>query len=307
MRNKQVKLIYFSLGGTELKQISLNWKKIIGYGFVGFTVVLVIISLALGLFTDLLHNWQVTNLTRSNDRLNALLSEMNDKVKTIEDRLQGIEKQDDDLRIFVDLPPINSDVRKLGVGGASNSFPIDMTLGSGNVSEQALKMKSLLDNLSQRVVLAVESRQEIMEKYYQNLRELKQTPSIRPLGGGRVSDKFGYRLDPIIDRFAHHDGVDFSAPRGTDVYASADGKVLEAITRYRPNHSYGKYVLIDHGYGRVTRYAHLETVLVKPGQNITRHTVIGKVGDTGKATGPHLHYEVIVDGKAVDPMNYIFD
>ncbi len=307
MRNKQVKLIYFSLGGTEIKQISLDWKKIIGIAVLTFVVFVIGVAIVLSLFTDLLHNWQVANLMRSNSRLNALLGEMSAKVKSIESKLQNIEKQDDDLRVFVDLPPIDSDIRKLGVGGGSNNLPIEMTLGSGNLSEQALKMKGLLDNLSQRVNLAVESRQEIMEKYYQNLRELKQTPSIRPLGGGRVTDKFGYRLDPFIDKFAHHDGIDFSAPRGTDVYASADGTVIECVTHYRPNQSYGKYVTIDHGYGRMTRYAHLETILVKPGQRVTRHTVIGKVGDTGKATGPHLHYEVIVDGRPVDPMNYIFD
>lgn len=307
MRNKQVKLIYFSLGGTELKQISFGWKKLLGLSFLSLTIILLFISLILGIFTDFFHNWQMSNLTRNNKRLSGLLSEMSKKVQTIESRIQGIEKQDDDLRVFVDLPPINSDIKKLGVGGEISPFPVEMTLGSGNISEQTVKIKSMLDNLSQRAALAMESRQQIAEKYYENLRQLKQTPSIRPLGGGRVTDKFGYRLDPIIDRFAHHDGVDFSAPRGTDVFASADGKVVEVMTRYQPNQSYGKYVIIDHGFGRMTRYAHLETILVKLGQNITRYTVIGKVGDTGKSTGPHLHYEVMVDGKAVDPQNYIFD
>jgi len=307
MHNKQVKLLYFSLGGTELKQISIGWKKIIGFGALAATIILLAVFLIVGIFSGVYHNWQMSNLARNNKRLSSLLGEMNNKVQNIEAKLQGLEKQDDDLRVFVDLPPINNDIKKLGVGGQQTDLAIDLAFGSGSVGEQALKVKSVLDNLSQRAALAVESRQEIMEKYYQNLRRLKQTPSIRPLGGGRVTDKFGFRLDPIIDRFAHHDGVDFSAPRGTDVFASADGTVVEAVTRYQPNQSYGKYVTIDHGFGRMTKYAHLETVLVKVGQTVTRHTVIGKVGDTGKSTGPHLHYEVHVDNKPVDPMNYIFD
>jgi len=205
------------------------------------------------------------------------------------------------------MPTIDSDIKKLGTGGKVNASAIDLAYGSGNVNQQAYQMKDLLDNLSQRAELAVESRQEIMKEYYDNLRRLKQTPSIRPLGGGRVTDKFGYRLDPFIDRFKHHTGVDFSAPRGTEVYASADGKVVETVNDYRPNYDYGKYVLINHGFGRLTRYAHLDQISVKPGQVVNRYTVIGRVGDTGRSTGPHLHYEVIVDGKPVDPFAYILD
>lgn len=307
MRNKQVKLLYFSLGGTELKEISLGWKRIVGLAALSVSLILILLSLTIGIFSEFIKDWQVSHLSRSNSRLQNMLTEMNRKVQLIESKLQTVEKQDDDLRIFVDLPTINNDVKKLGVGGQAIDATIDLAYGSSNVNEQAFKMKSMLENLSQRAELAVESRQEIMKQYYDNLRKLKQTPSIRPVGEGRVTDKFGYRLDPFIDRFKHHDGVDFSAPRGTDVYAVADGKVLEVVTRYRPNQDYGKYVLIDHGFGRKTRYAHLETTLVKEGQTVTRYTVVGKVGDTGRSTGPHLHYEVLVDNKPVDPFNYILD
>lgn len=307
MRNKQVKLLYFSLGGTELKEISLGWKRILGLVALGLTAVFVLVAVSVGIISALFSDYQVAYLHRSNDRLQSLLSEMTNQVRTIEGKLQSVEKQDDDLRVFVDLPTINNDVKKLGVGGSVNASAIDLAYGSGNVNEQAYQMKSLLENLSQRAELAVESRQEIMKQYYTDLRKLKQTPSIRPLGGGRLTDKFGYRLDPFIDRFKHHTGVDFSAPRGTEVYASADGKVIETEHSYRPNYDYGKYVLIDHGFGRLTRYAHLETINVKKGQTVNRYTIIGRVGDTGRSTGPHLHYEVIVNGKPVDPFQYIMD
>lgn len=307
MRNKQVKLIYFSLGGSEQKQVSFGWRKVVSYSALLFLGFFLITTIFLSITTDVFHDWRVSNLSRSNQRLHELLSDMTFQVQSIEEKVQKLEKQDDDLRVFVDMPPINNDVKQLGVGGQTYNLPLDPNSGITNPNEEAIKIRRLLDNLLQRLELAMESRQEITKQYYENLRKLKQTPSIRPIWGGRVTDKFGYRLDPFIDRFLHHDGIDFSAPRGTDIYASADGVVSEIVTRYRPNHSYGKYVIIDHGFGVKTRYAHLETILIKLGQTITRHTIIGKVGDTGKSTGPHLHYEVMVEGKPTDPERFILD
>jgi murein DD-endopeptidase MepM/ murein hydrolase activator NlpD len=307
MQKKHIKLIYFSLGDSEIKQISLGWKKIAGLAAISFAALLVLVSLIIGVFTSLLDNLQVSHLSRSNKQLQTALQEMSFKATSIDHKVAQIEKQDDDLRIYVDMPSINSDVRKMGVGGNSYNVIEKLDTGLYGASEQAIEIKKQLDNLYQRVELASQSRKEIADRYYAKLKELKQTPSIRPVGGSRVTDRYGYRLDPFIGRIMHHDGVDFSAPRGTEVYVSADGIANEVVTRYHPNQSYGKYVIIDHGYGRKTRYAHLETILVKEGQKVNRNTVIGTVGDTGKSTGPHLHYEVIVDGKAVNPENYILD
>ena len=125
--------------------------------------------------------------------------------------------------------------------------------------------------------------------------------------GGRISDKFGYRLDPFIQKIKHHDGVDISAPRGTEVYASADGIVERAKNNYKPNHGYGKEVIINHGNGIKTRYAHLDKINVKPGQRVNRWDIIGWVGNTGRSTGPHLHYEVMANGQHKDPQLYMID
>ncbi|HPI72523.1 MAG TPA: peptidoglycan DD-metalloendopeptidase family protein [bacterium] len=307
MQNKRIKLIYFSLGDSNIKEISLGWKKIVAIAFASFAILLVSVSLIIGAVSALFGNLQVTHLNRSNQRLKQALSEMNGQVKAIENKVELIEKNDDDLRVFVDMPLINSDIRKMGVGGSSPSIIDNLDMGYTGANRQALEIKRLLDNLYQRVELASQSRQEIAERYYKKLKELKQTPSIRPVNGSRVTDRFGYRLDPFIGRTMHHDGVDFSAPRGTEVFASADGVVSETVIHYKPNQSYGRYVIIDHGHGKMTRYAHLDKVLVQPGQRITRNTVIGTVGDTGKSTGPHLHYEVIVDNKPVNPENFILN
>jgi len=307
MRDKHVKLIYFSLGGSEVKQISLGWKRIVGLVTLSFAVLLFLVSLVFGIFTDLFHNWQVAHLSKANAQMQDLLEKMGSKVQSIEGQVKVIEKQDDDLRVFVDMPQINSDVRKLGVGGHAQAAYGTFSSVSENAREQAAQIQTTLENLSQRIELAVESRQLIMQKYRQDLKKLKQTPSVRPLLGGRVTDVFGFRLDPFIDKFKHHEGIDFSAPRGTDVYATADGVVVDATSRYKPNNGYGKEIIIDHGYGILTRYAHLDRILVKPGDVVKRYTIIGKVGDTGRSTGPHLHYEVVTDGKNVNPDEFILE
>jgi murein DD-endopeptidase MepM/ murein hydrolase activator NlpD len=307
MREKHVKLIYFSLGGSEVKQISLGWKRIVGLATLGFAFLLFLVSLILGIFTDLFHNWQVAHLSKANAQMQDLLVKMSQKVENIEGQVKGIERQDDDLRVFVDLPPINSDVRKLGVGGHSQATYGNVSSVSENARDQAAQIQNTLENLTQRIDMAIESRQVIMQKYRDDLKKLKQTPSVRPLLGGRITDVFGFRLDPFIDKFKHHEGIDFSAPRGTDIYATADGVVVVANSHYKPNASYGKEIIIDHGYGVRTRYAHLDRILVKPGDVVKRYTIIGKVGDTGRSTGPHLHYEVITGDKNVNPDEFILE
>jgi len=130
---------------------------------------------------------------------------------------------------------------------------------------------------------------------------LQATPSIRPAGGGWVSSGFGYRVDPFTGRKRLHKGLDFAAMTGTPVYAPADGVVSYAGREG----GYGKIVSIDHGYGLVTRYAHNSRLNVKTGERVKRWQKIAEVGSTGRSSGPHLHYEVRVNGVPVDPENYI--
>ncbi|MBD3374972.1 peptidoglycan DD-metalloendopeptidase family protein [candidate division KSB1 bacterium] len=307
MRNKQIKLIYFSYGGSDVKQISLGWKNIVGFAVATFTILLFFVSVMIGLFTDFYHNWQVNHLNKTNGQLLVFLDEMTEKVKTLQQQVSVLEKEDNDLRVFVDLPQIDSDVRKLGVGGHDQFTINDFSSISDDTRNSALKVKGILDNLERRIQVAQESREEILQKYAQDLKQIKHTPSIRPVVQGRYTDRFGPRIDPLIEQIRPHYGLDISAPRGTPVYATADGVVTDVVERYKPNVGYGKMVEVDHGYGLVTKYAHLHKILVKKGQKITRHTIVGQVGDTGRSTGPHLHYEVVLEGKHKDPENFILN
>lgn len=128
-------------------------------------------------------------------------------------------------------------------------------------------------------------------------------PSLRPVTGGRISSNYGMRIHPVLGRRKMHHGIDIAAPTGTPVYAAADG----LIERANWFSSYGLYISIDHGAALETRYAHLSRVAVAAGDKVRKGDIIGYVGSTGRSTGPHLHYEVRVDGVAVNPNPYMLD
>jgi murein DD-endopeptidase MepM/ murein hydrolase activator NlpD len=165
----------------------------------------------------------------------------------------------------------------------------------------------LLSQLEKNLSKTQELQKTIMEKFEIRRKQLEHIPSIKPLLSGRITDFFGKRVDPFVWRTRHHQGLDIGAPRGTEVFAPANGVIEFVKTTYRRNSGYGKAVVINHGYGVKTLYGHLSDIKVKNGQKIERWDIIGLVGETGRATGPHLHYEVWVDGETCDPLRFILN
>jgi len=159
------------------------------------------------------------------------------------------------------------------------------------------------DMLVQEINLRTESLRALVAQLKERESELARLPSIWPALTGRraISSPYGYRKDPFTLRVRHHDGMDIRAPSGTPVVATADGKVSFAGW----DGDYGKIVRINHGNGTITCYGHLKSYNVKPGQAVKRGDVIGKVGSTGRSTGAHIHYEVHVNGKTVNPSKYL--
>jgi len=180
------------------------------------------------------------------------------------------------------------------------SMPVDYEYHTG-------KMSSYLDALESRLQKATFVQDQIEDKFLQTQKKIKHIPSIKPVTGARITDKFGIRKDPFVERVKHHNGIDLSARYGTKVYAAASGKVEFTRKRYRLNKGYGKVVIINHGYGYKTLYGHLSKINVKVGQRVDRWELIGQSGDTGRATGPHLHYEVWLSGRPQNPEDYILD
>jgi murein DD-endopeptidase MepM/ murein hydrolase activator NlpD len=172
------------------------------------------------------------------------------------------------------------------------------TAGSGS---------DLITQLEEHLSKTQELQKTIIAKFEIRRKQLEHIPSIKPLLSGRITDFFGKRVDPFVSRVRHHQGLDIGAPRGTEVFAPANGRVEFVKTTYRRNTGYGRAVVINHGYGVKTLYGHLSEIKVKAGQKIERWDILGLVGETGRATGPHLHYEVWVDGQARDPLRFILN
>ena len=228
---------------------------------------------------------------------------MENRLDSVNYHIDVLFEKDRALRSYADIPEIDQDIRKLGIGGKVihkttklDKFIPNDTLLISNISRK-------LNQFERDIELEKLSFSEIYEAVKNHNDLILATPSIRPLDGGYISSNFGYRKDPFTQKMQYHDGLDISASRGTPVYATADGVVRNC---YYNGGGYGKMITIDHGYGFTTVYAHLNKYIVKKGQQIKRGQKIGEVGNTGRSTGPHLHYEVQKFGVTKNPKNYFF-
>lgn len=278
--------------------------------FSSFVVMLLMVGSAIALFTDFYKDQRVSRLQRTNHALSNQLQHMSGKVNQLESQIQIIEKQDDGLRLAAGLPRIDEDLLKVGTGGSYGDY-VDVDLNSlpDALQEETKKVNVLLAELERRVNFHSENVSEVKDQLTENLDRLKHTPSIRPVLPelSRITDGYGMRYHPLIERKKHHDGVDIAAEIGTEVNAVASGVVEKAQALASFGHGYGKYVVINHGYGYKTLYGHLSKVLVQEGQKVERWELIGLVGTTGMTTGPHVHFEVHMNDAAVDPEAYILN
>lgn len=305
MLEERVRLMILSKNGTGIKQISLTWKKFcLLAGLVAFLIIGVVAS-AIGVFTRMYHNYRIVRLENDRETLQRELLTIKERVNTLNNRLAEVEVLGDELRTFSDLPPLDSDVRQVGVGGPSASF--DYIYYTDEVDRSTTELKLDLAKFERAVQLEKASLAEIEARLYKRIDNINRFPSIRPILGGRIHSKFGWRTDPFTQKPAHHPGVDIPARMGTKVLCTADGYVEFVKVDYTPNKDYGRFVIINHGSGYRTRYAHLSNIHVKKGQRVRKWDPIAEVGTTGRSEGPHLHYEVIYNRKQQDPENFIYN
>lgn len=235
-------------------------------------------------------------LKTQNNKLQTQLYVYGQKLDSIHGYLSEVQKRDDDLyRILLGEDPLEEEIRLAGIGG-SEYFGSDTDYRISQLD---------LDKAKARVAVQKSSLDELTYLALKKSNELESRPKITPIRNSdlvRFSSGFGYRNHPIYHIRKFHEGIDLTAVRGTDVYASAPGKVMIA-----GNHrdGYGNKIVIDHGNGYKTLYAHLNKIDVKYGQEVKLAAKIGEVGNTGGSVSPHLHYEVQIDGQVVDPVPYL--
>ena len=226
-----------------------------------------------------------------------------DRLKQLTSVLEDIQYRDDHIyRVIFEADPIPGSVRDAGYGGADRYVDLE---GYDN-TELIKDLHQRIDKLARQLYVQSKSYDEVFEMAKNKADMLASIPAIIPLERGtqRVVSGFGYRIHPIYKTMRMHSGVDFSAPTGTPIYATGDGTITKAG---RNRHGYGIMVRIDHGYGYQTLYAHMSKVNVRAGQKVQRGEVIGFVGSTGVSAGPHLHYEVIRNGRKVNPISYFYN
>ncbi len=307
MREKKVKLIFFSLRDSEVKDYSIDGKKLILISFMALIFIIISVGAGFKYFTDWYNDHKVKSLEQVNESLMLQLERIRNNIDEVKRQIRLWEQRDDEMRLMAGLDTLSRDVRMAGVGGPELAVSEDFGILPDPMKNEVVETSQLIDQLKRELQLLKESRKAIDSALKQNRNKWDHFPTIRPVRRGRITARFGYRIDPFTEARAKHLGIDIAAPEGTPIFAPADGVVIKVVKTYKRNKSYGKYIVIDHGDGYQTLYGHLHKVKVRMGQKVKRWDVIAEVGQTGRATGPHLHYEVISYGKKVNPLNYIYE
>ncbi len=228
---------------------------------------------------------------------------LNKKMEHAQVVLDEIAQRDNNLyRVYFEANPIPEEQRKAGFGGVNRYKDFE---GFDN-SKLIISTSKKLDILTKQIVIQSKSLEEIAQLAADKEKLLAAIPAIQPVKNEdltRVASGYGYRTDPFTKARKFHWGMDFTAPRGTPVYASGDGKVVRADNT---STGYGNHIRIDHGFGYVSLYAHLYKYNITKGQKVKRGDLIGFVGSTGRSEAPHLHYEIFKDGERINPTNFYY-
>ncbi len=245
-------------------------------------------------------------LRRENQRLLTQYQLMDNELGKIGTVLDELQQRDDNIyRVIFESEPIPSSVRKAGFGGTNKYSHLE----SLNNSELVVATARKLDKISKEAYIQSKSYDDVLNMALNKEKMLAAFPAIQPISNKdlkRTASGWGYRIHPIFKVRKMHYGMDFTAPVGTPVYATGDGKVTEVKGSKRSRSGFGLQLEIDHGYGYETLYGHLNAFNVKRGQKVKRGDIIAFVGNTGGSTAPHLHYEVHKNGKRVNPAYYYY-
>ena len=270
---------------------------IIGMLLSGFLLLLIYINL------PYIQTPKEKALKRELNNMSLQFDFLNKKMDQAFGVLEEVADRDNNLyRVYFEANPIPEEQRKAGFGGINRYKDLE---GFDN-SRLIISSSRRIDILTKQIVVQSKSLDEVAKLAEEKEKLLEAIPAIQPVNNEdltRMASGFGYRTDPFTKAKKFHFGMDFTAPRGTPVYASGDGKVVRADNSAS---GYGKHIRIDHGYGYESLYAHLYKYNVRPGKRIKRGDLIGFVGSTGRSEAPHLHYEIFKDGVRINPINFYY-
>lgn|GEM_PF-126831 len=287
---------------TAVRQFKLTREMVRGAIAAALILFSVAVSTTTSVFLKLRGPRETTKLARENAELRHQLTDLNGQVKALTAAVEDLSQNDKHFRLVAGLDPLDEGVLHAGIGGpdAGDNATALADLNP-SVGAEAKAIARDVSTLLRRARVLSASWAEARDTLAMHFDRLASTPSILPTDG-RISSSFTRsRFHPILNRARPHEGIDVTAPRGTPILAAAKGRVKFAGF----NNEYGQMVEIDHGYGYVTRYAHASKLDVRKGQIVQRGDTIARVGDTGLAIGPHLHYEVLVNGRPANPNAFV--
>lgn len=294
---------YYNLKTLRYEKIEVSSKRNF-LRFLGFLSAALLTSFVLATMWSFFYDTPEEKILKTeNKKLIEHNNLMDKELENIDKILAGLKQRDNNLyRVIFEADPIPSSISEVGIGGSSRYKDLK---GYKN-SDLMTHLNTRVDKIKRQLYLQSKSYDEI-KKLVDNKEEMLQAiPAIQPISNKdltRMASGYGMRIDPVYNVSKMHWGMDFTAPTGTEIYATGSGKVVES--NYS-NGGYGNRIKIDHGYGYQSLYAHMSSIAVKKGDKVTRGQVIGYVGNTGKSVGPHLHYEVIKNGNKINPVYFYY-
>lgn len=270
---------------------------VLGSALFGFLGLLLLLN------TNLLNTPKELSLQREVNNFELRFELLNKKMDQMEQVLGNIEDRDNNIyRLYFEANPIPEEQRRAGFGGINRYREME----GFNNSDMIISTTKRMEIIQKQMVIQSKSLDEITKLAAEKEKLLASIPAIQPINNEdltRMASGYGWRSDPFTKARKMHWGMDFTAPRGTPIYASGDGVVTRADNTAS---GYGKHIRVDHGYGYMTLYGHLSNYNVKKGQRVKRGDLIGFVGSTGRSEAPHLHYEVWKDDEKINPINFYY-
>jgi murein DD-endopeptidase MepM/ murein hydrolase activator NlpD len=274
--------------------------RVLGFLSASIVTALIIVSIAYRFFPST----NEKRLMQENESLSDNYRVLDEKVKKMQQQLAELEKRDNDVyRTIFEANPLPDSAR---AKEQQQLAELQQVLQM-NRTELTSSIVSSMTNLDARMKKQEQSYNEIAVFIKNKEQLLASTPAIQPVSNkdlSRVASGFGYRIDPVYKTVKFHGGLDFAAPQGTPIYATANGTIKVAGNL---GNGYGNHVVINHGYGYETLYGHMFKVNVRVGKYVKRGEILGYVGSTGKSTGPHVHYEVHKNGRPIDPVYFFYN
>ncbi|MCF4101198.1 M23 family metallopeptidase [Gillisia sp. M10.2A] len=290
-------LSYKKIERKKGRKLGIAFVSVLGAFLAGFILLLIYLNL------PQIETPKEMALKRELQNMQLQYAILNKKMDQIQNVLANVEDRDNNIyRLYFESNPIPEEQRKAGFGGINRYKNLE---GYDN-SKLIVETNKRMDILSKQIVVQSRSLDEITDLAKEKESLLAAIPAIQPVKNEnlkRIASGYGWRSDPFTKVKKFHYGMDFTAPRGTPVYATGDGRVERADNR---STGYGNHIRIDHGYGYTSLFGHLYKYNVRVGQKVKRGDVIGFVGSTGRSEAPHLHYEIFKDGERINPINFYY-